>query len=200
MEDCNYVYITCIFVWWYMNNLIKMHRVNNFKIRSHVFTVRKEISVYNVNKCHSLEGLTCSSWSVRVSVFPVQKLCLADSKTNFVCPGNYSAPHQNMWRLATRYSYSSHCGDRYWHSLLLQMVAERVTLEMWQHLCVEVWKWRRRKCVKSKHHILLPTICLRYTMSENQKTEAKMSDTGRMYKRVNCFYNTVFIYPRIRRS
>jgi len=68
-----------------MNNLIKMHGINNFKISSYVFSVRKEISVYSVKNWHPLKGLTCNSWSVRVNVFPVQKVCLADSKTNFLC-------------------------------------------------------------------------------------------------------------------
>ena len=30
------------------------------------------------------EGLKCSSWSVRVNVFPVLKICLAESKTYFL--------------------------------------------------------------------------------------------------------------------
>jgi hypothetical protein len=62
-----------------------MHLVRCFIRRSYVFTGKKEISVYNVHTCHSLKGLTCSSLSVTANVFPVQKICLANSKTNFLC-------------------------------------------------------------------------------------------------------------------
>jgi hypothetical protein len=53
------------------------------------------------------------------------------------CPGNYSAPHQNVQRLAAPYSYSGHCGDRYCHCLLLQMVVEGLH---WKCESICVWK------------------------------------------------------------